>query len=262
MHAPRGGSAIVSDPRDESLQGLWERFIETRDPGVRNALVEAYLPIVRPILSTQLRRYPGHEADLIQVGTIGLMLAVERYQPRKGRSFRAYASTLVSGEVLHYLRDRLHAVRMPRELADMRGAVQAATHRLEQAGNRVDTGSLSSETGFDEPRLEAFLQAERTRHAVSLDETIEEDGEGARPRYQLVDARYRSFEMAEEDRLMLAQAMVSLRVVSREVIDFAFYQDLSQTEIARRLGISQMQVSRRLRTALDELWKALNSRLW
>lgn len=252
----------VPDSSEEALRKLWEHFLATRDVEARNALVELHLPLVRPVLSAYLRRYPEHEADLLQVGTIGLLMAVDRYEPRKGRSFRAYASTLVAGEVLHYLRDRLHVVRLPRELVDMRGVVQSTTHRLEQAGERADVPTLARETGFTESRIEAFFLAEQTRHAVSLDETLDEEGDGPRPRYQLIDSRYRSFEMVEEDRLMLAQAMLSLRAVSREVIDFAFYQDLTQTEIARHLGISQMQVSRRLRSALDELWKILNSRVW
>ena len=252
----------VPDSREESFHSLWDQFLTTRDVEARNALVEAYMPLVRPVISSYLRRYPEHEADLLQVGTIGLLLAVDRYEPRKGRGFRAYASTLVAGEVLHYLRDRLHGLRLPRELVDMRGVVHSATHRLEQSGERVDLTTLARETGFPESRLEAFFVAEQTRQTLSLDETLDDEGDGPRPRYQLIDSRYRSFEMAEEDRLMLAHALVSLRAVSREVIEFAFYQDLTQTEIARHLGISQMQVSRRLRTALDELWKVLNSRVW
>ncbi|MNT94488.1 RNA polymerase sigma-F factor [compost metagenome] len=77
-----------------------------------------------------------------------------------------------------------------------------------------------------------------------------------------MDNRYRSFQLAAEDRMMLATAIGKLRHVSREVIEFAFYQDLTQTEIAQRLGISQMQVSRRLKTATQELWKTLNTKLW
>ena len=246
---------------DEELAELWDLFGRTRDIKTRNALVEAYVPLVRLILASQIRRYPSHENDLMQVGHIGLVLAVERFQPGRGHSFRAYASTLVTGEVLHFLRDRLHAVRMPRDLADLRGSIRSAETRLEQTGTLVDVTTLARETGLSEAKIEDFLSADRAMRFVSLDETLDDD-EGLRPRYQLVDTRYRSFEMAEEDRLLLAQALVSIRAVSREVIEFAFYQDLTQTEIARKLGISQMQVSRRVRTALDELWKAFNTRLW
>ncbi|MBU6430420.1 MAG: sigma-70 family RNA polymerase sigma factor, partial [Cyanobacteria bacterium REEB65] len=105
------------------------------------------------------------------------------------------------------------------------------------------------------------LELEDREGPISLDDDAA--GESGKPlRYQLIDQRYRSFQLAAEDRIMLAQALERLKDVSREVIEFAFFEDLTQTEIAKKLGISQMQVSRRIRAALAELWKLLHTRLW
>jgi RNA polymerase sigma-B factor len=106
-----------------------------------------------------------------------------------------------------------------------------------------------------------LTQLEEKGLPTSLDEELEHEGGGS-TRYQLIDNRYASFQLATDDRLMVEAALGRLRAVSREVIEFAFYEDLSQTEIAKHLGISQMQVSRRLRKAMDELWKVLNTRLY
>lgn len=251
-------TAEIGDTSD-----LIARYQADRDPRLRDELVRRHLKLVRQVARSYGDRCRDGVDDLVQVGSIGLLNALDRFDPLVGRNFEAYAGTLIAGEIKHYLRDSIHLVRPPRELVELRSTVRAATSRLTQDSERNPTiAELATETGLAPQKVEEVLALDTHAYPVSLDDEGEDDGEGARPRYQLIDNKYRSFQLATEDRIMLQQAMGRLREVSREVIDFAFYQDLTQTEIAQRLGISQMQVSRRLKTATQELWKTLNTRLW
>jgi RNA polymerase sigma-B factor len=242
---------------------LIARYQADHDPRLRDELVRRHLRLVKQVARSYGDRCRDGVDDLVQVGSIGLLNALDRFDPHVGRNFEAYAGTLIAGEIKHYIRDSVHLVRPPRELVELRSTVRAATSRLSQENDRTPTvAELASETGLDASKVEEVLALDTTTHTVSLDDEGDDDGEGLRPKVQLVDNKYRSFQLATEDRIMLAQAMGRMRSVSREVIEFAFYQDLTQTEIAQRLGISQMQVSRRLKAATQELWKALNTRLW
>lgn len=237
-------------------------FRAARDPRVRDEIVRRHLKLVRQIARSYEVRSADSLDDLIQVGSIGLLNAIDRFDPSRGKNFEAYAGTLVTGEIKHYLRDSIHLVRPPRELVELRSTVRAATSKLSQSVERAPTvDELALETGLPAMKVEEVLALDRSR-VVSLDEEGDEDAEAPRLRHHIVDSKYRSFQLAAEDRIMLAQAMGRLKHVSREVIEFAFYQDLTQTEIAQKLGISQMQVSRRIKAATQELWKVLNSRLW
>lgn len=244
------------------INDLIARFRAERDPGLREEIVRRYLKLVRQIARSYEARSADSLDDLIQVGSIGLLNAIDRFDPSVGRNFEAYAGTLVTGEIKHYLRDSIHLVRPPRELVELRSTVRAATSKLSQSVERTPTvDELALETGLPAKKVEEVLALDQAQ-VVSLDDERDDDGETPRARYHLIDGKYRSFQLAAEDRIMLMQAMGRLKDVSREVIEFAFYQDLTQTEIAQRLGISQMQVSRRIKAATQELWKLLNSKLW
>jgi RNA polymerase sigma-B factor len=170
----------------------------TPPPSPRRALIERHLPLVRAVA----RRHAGAGEpleDLVQVGAIGLIKAVDRYDPGRGTSFAAYAAPYIAGEIRHHLRDRCAPVRVPR--------------RLQAEGVRVVT--------------------------VGLDAA----GDAAQP------------DPAAEthDRLALGGALRALRPRERRVLALRFVEDLSQAQIARRTGLSQVHVSRTLRGALTRL---------
>ncbi len=250
----------VTVPDVEAIESLVLRYQASREAKVRDRIVRQNLKFVRQVANGFRDRLPDGLEDLEQVGAIGLLHAIERFDPTLGRPFEAYAGVLISGEMRHYLRDHGHLVRPPRDLVELRTRVITIVMRLEQElGRDPTTEELADALGLDVPKVLEVLGLDVGTRPLSLDG----DDEGsARDRYHLIDNRYRSFQLAVEDRMMLAAAVGKLRDVSREVIEFAFYQDLTQTEIAQHLGISQMQVSRRIKTATQELWKALNTKLW
>lgn len=251
----------VSIASSEAIEFQIARYQSSRDIKLRDRIVRQSLKLVRQIAHGFRDRIPGSVEDLEQVGAIGLLNAIERFDPTLGRPFEPYAGTLITGEMRHYLRDHGQLVRPPRELFELKAKVFTALARLEQDLGRDPTAQeLAEFLELDVSKVLEVLALDAGTRPLSLDLLADED-EG-RPRTQLVDNRYRSFQLAAEDRMMLTAAIGKLRHVSREVIEFAFYQDLTQTEIAQRLGISQMQVSRRLKTATQELWKTLNTKLW
>lgn len=227
----------------------------------RELLVKLYWPMLRAIARQIAPQRTDLHEDLEQVGAIGLLRAIERFDPSLGKEFEPYAKALVAGEMRHYLRDAAPLVRLPRELVEMRSQVlQTERMLLSEGHDPVTPAMIAGATGLPEAKIAEVLALEEVGPPVSLDQ--ESETERGTLRYQLVDSRYKSFQLATEDAIMLASALSRLRAASREVIEFAYYEDLTQTEIAKKLGISQMQVSRRLRSAVAELWKTLNVKLF
>ena len=242
---------------------LLEDYRTHRSARAREALVRKHLKLVKQIAGAHSRHASRNIDDLIQVGCIGLLNALDRYDPAAGSSFEAYAGACIAGEIRHYVRDHSHLMKPPRELQELRPQILRAISKLSQTSYRSPTPEeISKEIGVPVEKVEDVLALDERVVPLSLDSEPQDDPEKAGWNYQLVDNRYRSFQLAAEDRIMLGQAMGKMREVSREVIEFTFFQDLTQMEIAKHLGISQMQVSRRLKTAMGELWKTMNTRLW
>lgn len=213
--------------------------------------------LIRPIARQVGARWPDQIDDLTQVGAIGLLRAIDRRDPEQAEHFKHYAAALIAGEMKHYLRDLAPLVRPPREILELRSRVLRSQQALEQAtGAAVSAEAVAAHSQLPLEKVIACLALDAHSTPASLDQENERDG------YQLIDNRYTSFQLATEDRLLLEAALGRLRAASREVIEFAFYEDLTQTEIAKILGISQMQVSRRLRKGIGELWAVLNTRLF
>lgn len=245
---------------EPELTALLERARSAHAPS-REKLVRRMIPLVSSIARHFSATRPDQYEDLVQVGSIGLLRAIERYDPSLGKSFESYASALISGEIRHYMRDTMPLVRPPRELVEMRGKVMSARSALSQVSGTVPSVEAIAEAAeLPCAKVEEVLKLEENFSPASIDQEME--AERGSFRYQLVDNRYKSFQLAAEDRIMLQMALGSLKEASRQVIEFAFYEDLTQTEIAKKLGISQMQVSRRLKSATAELWKILNTKLF
>lgn len=219
-----------------------------------STLVAGHMPLVRRLARSYHHRSGVELDDLVQVGSVGLLRAIRRFDPTNGCTFEAYAATVITGEILHYMRDSVPLVRPPRELVELRSKVKAAAARLKQELQREPScEEIAVETGICPLKVAEISAMERTTKPLSLDAEFDADEDSAPMRLQLTDQKYRVFQNQTEDRIMLAAAIAKLKATSREVIDFFFFQDLSQQEIGRLLGISQTQVSRRVRMALREL---------
>jgi RNA polymerase sigma-B factor len=249
----------TTDKGHDQLHVWLLSYEQTRDPGLRDAIIQASLPLVKRIAYGLARRSTDPVEDLIQVGSIGLIKAVDQFKPDAGAKFQTYATHLITGEIRHYLRDKTAMIRAPRELQELsfriNRLVQNLTARLGREPSDIE---IAHELEIPVSRVNEAYEVDRRRTLISLDQALSNDAGSEQSLIDtLIDGRYQTNQIAKEDRFMLIQAIKQLRDGLREVVQLTFYEDLSQTEVARRLGISQMQVSRRLRAAFTELHKII-----
>ncbi len=227
---------------------LVARYIHSRDPDLRDEVVRAYLPAARSVA----RKFAGRgvdEDDLFQVASLAMVKALDRFDPEKGVKFVSYVIPSMVGEVRNYFRDSARLIRLPRRGVQLAAQVNRARGELEQAlGRSPRADEIADRLNV---RLEDVLEAlEIYNHrTVSLDsedeETPIENFVGAE------DAALEAFETSEQ----LAGAMSALSERERSVIRMRFFENLSQRQIAEKLNLSQMTVSRVERQALDALKK-------
>lgn len=240
--------------KSESLQLL--RAYHT-DPSakVRNRLVKLNLGLVRREAYHWINQCPESYEDLLQVGCLGLIRAIERFDMTKGHAFSSFAIPYIRGEIQHYLRDKGHSVRIPRRWLDLQRQAVWVIQDLQTELNRHPTDAeIATKLEVPLSEWQEIKIACRNRTPLSLDAPVRDEEEGAQCLGDLVlDTRYRSFQLAQEDQLRLQQALVQLEKRTREILEFVFLHDLTQKETAELLGISAVTVSRRVKKGLDRL---------
>jgi RNA polymerase sigma-B factor len=246
--------SIVSNepPRGLSEKELWFRVTQARDQRARAELVDLYMPLARRMAG----RYAGVSEpydDLLQVASLGLLNAIDRFDASRGTPFAGFAKPTILGELKRYFRDKVWTVRVPRSVHDRLGRVEQATEKLTLELRRPPSAvELAAHLELDLGDVLEILEAKHNRRPLSLDAPPvgedPEDSSGAewvgRPdgNYDLVD-----------DRLAMESVLPSLGEREREVLRLRFVEELPQTEIAERIGCSQMHISRLLRRSLDRL---------
>ncbi len=246
---------------------ILEEFLASRRDELRARLIELYQDLVKKIARGFTSRTREPLEDLVQVGTIGLINAVDRYEPNHGAQFETYATHLISGEIRHYLRDSTFLIRTPRELQEMAYQINLAIYDLTmELGSPPGIKEIAERLKLPPAKIEEFFQVYASASVVSLNETIFDD-EGSETELitKIADEKQQSFQFSLDDRIMIAEAMARLEELFptfAEIIRFSFYEDLSQTEIAKKLGLSQGEVSRKTKQGLKELWKILNRKVW
>ena len=253
MWPPRR-ARYVNDMLPERKQAEQAAFaaLEQGRPGAREALAERYLPLVRHLA----RRYahtPEPFEDLVQVGTIGLLQAIDRFDPDSGNAFTTFAVPTILGEIRRHFRDRTWSIHVPRSLKQLAADARSAEREFETRTGRSPTaGELAGELGVEVERLLDARMAADAQYPDSLDaprEDGDDDVPGLENRIGEEDAR-----LGEAESIVaMAQITRCLDPRDREILRLRFEQDLLQREIAERVGLSQMQVSRRLRDALAVL---------
>ncbi|MDQ2699819.1 MAG: sigma-70 family RNA polymerase sigma factor, partial [Actinomycetota bacterium] len=230
-----------------SEEELWRRRDE--DPRAREELIVRYLPFARKIAS-RYGQGPGSTDDLIQVASLGLVNAVERFDPSRGCSFASFASPTIFGELKRYFRDRVWMIRVPRGLQEEIFEVDKVAAELGAELHREPTDEEIELHGDLEPGTASRVASARhNRIPVSLDTPADEDGQTWTERFGSEDGNYRLLEDTDEIR----KAMSNLSKTERLVMNLRFIEDLTQTEIADRVGCSQMHVSRLLRRSISTL---------
>jgi len=230
---------------------LFARYHATRDAAVREQLIERFLPLARSIALRFSSRRDTLE-DLLQVATIGLINAVDRFDPARGVAFSTYAVPTISGEIKRYFRDRTWSVRPPRALQELALRVDAAIVELTEDNSAPTVADLART--LDEPQelvLEA-LHAHHARYAVSMQAQLGSEEDGAARLEDRLGLDDEAYDVAEE-RVVLERLLRMVTDRDRRVLRMHFELDMTQREIGEILGVSQMQVSRIIRHALQRM---------
>ncbi|NUS59143.1 MAG: RNA polymerase sigma factor SigF [Streptomycetaceae bacterium] len=223
---------------------------------VRGLLVELNLPMVRHAAGRYRRRGEPVE-DIVQVGTIGLIKAIDRYEADRGSSFMAYAMPTIIGEIKRFFRDTSWSVRVPRRLRELRTELLRATDELTATLGRTPTPrELAERIGITEEEVVEGLDACTVYTATSLDETAYGDAEGQETVGDRLGAEDHELDLVEY-REALRPLLAELPGRERAILVMRFYGNLTQAQIGERVGISQMHVSRLLARTLASLRERL-----
>jgi RNA polymerase sigma-B factor len=252
-----GGRSRGADAR--ALTQLLFAELATHDPGtpeyarVRTALIEANLPLVR-YAAARFRSRNEPMEDVIQVGTIGLINAIDRFDPSRGVQFPTFAMPTVIGEIKRYFRDNVRTVHVPRRLHELWVQVSGATEDLTvQHGRSPTTAEIAERLKLSEEEVLACIEAGRSYHATSLEAAQEGDGlPGLVDRIGYEDPALAGV----EHRDLVRHLLVQLPEREQRILLLRYYSNLTQSQISAELGVSQMHVSRLLSRSFARLRSA------
>ncbi len=228
----------------------------------RKFIVIACLPLVKKISHGLARRNTDPVEDLIQVGSVGLLKSIDNYDPDQGSSFKTYATYLITGEIRHYLRDKSSMIRAPRELQELSYRVNQIVQKLtSELGETPTDLEIAGMLQIPIQRINEVTEIDRRKNTVSLDYISSSNSESEQPLIErLVDNNYQEKINRQEIKIILTDAVEMLEDDLKKVIHMSFFKDMSQQEIADKLGISQMQVSRKIKKALVELFTIIKNK--
>jgi RNA polymerase sigma-B factor len=249
----RPAGQLGGDAESERLAPLFRRAQHEGDLAAREALVKQFLPLARKLARRYAQSSEPYE-DLVQVASLGLLKAIDRFDADRGVTFPAFAIPTILGELRRYFRDSTWSVRVSRTAKERGLAVAEATERLTDIQGRPPTvqelatylelsfeevlDGLFARRAYSAQSLDAPAAATSEDGDCTLGETLGSDDEG----YALI-----------EDRTAVADALSSLPERERDILRMRFLEEMTQSEIAARIGVSQMQISRVLQRSLEQL---------
>jgi RNA polymerase sigma-B factor len=252
-HDPTGPDGIRSH-RKQSEHRLDERFARYRRTGdrrLRDELVEEHAPLAH-FLASRFANRGEQRDDLVQVALVGLFKAVERFDPGRGLQFSTFATPTILGELKRHFRDRGWAVRVPRRVQELHLQLGRIVSALGQEEGRSPTpAEVAERAGVSEEAVLEAMEAGSLYRLVSLDGSVTPDDEGGELASCLGDDDP-EFERIEH-RSEIDELLEALPARERRIVELRFFESMTQSEIAERVGVSQMHVSRLLTRSLERL---------
>ena len=239
---------------NEELE-LFRRYAATRDRAVRNDLVERHMGLAAHV-ARRFGRAGGRDDDLRQVAMVGLVKAVDRFDPALGHPFVAFAGSTIEGELKRHFRDTSWAARVPRAAKELHLLVRNAADDLQHRNGRSPSvDELAAHLGVERDDVLRGLAASAAYQASALDPGVDDDGAQDR---QGALAQHEGAYDAALDAHVVDALLRRLAPREREIVRLRFYEQRSQSEIADAVGLSQMHVSRLLRRAFEQMreWMA------
>jgi RNA polymerase sigma-B factor len=234
---------------------LLQHYQKQPSHDVRNQLVNLNIGLVRREAYHWLQRSNENFDDLMQVGSLGLIRAIERFDPAKGYAFSSFAIPYIRGEIQHYLRDKGSSMRIPRRWQALEAQSNRVIRQLQmELGHLPGDADIAAALEISVEEWQDVKLAKRNRSLLSLDAPMQDDDAPSGCLGDLLpDHKYKSFQLAQEDQFRLQQALHQLENRTREVLEFVFLYDLTQKETAERMGISAVTVSRRVKQGLKHM---------
>lgn len=248
-------STTTTTELKHEISQLLRDYQLSRSEKIRNQLVQLNFGLVRKEAHYWIHQCHESYQDLLQVGCMGLIRAIEKFELSKGKAFSSYAMPYIRGEIQHYLRDKGVTVRIPRRWLTLQQQALSISRSLREQYNRQPTDrELAAALEISLTQWQEIKLAWINRAPLSLDVPIQDPEEDATCLAELVpDHKYRSFQLAQEDQIRLQQALVQLEQRTRQIVEYIFLQDLTHKQVAEHLGISVVTVSRRVKKGLDLL---------
>lgn len=247
----------------QKLHKMLAKYKKTQDKKIRDQIVDKNFNLVKKIAHGLARRSTDPVDDLIQIGSIGLIKAIDYFKPEAGAKFTTYATHLITGEIRHYLRDKTSMIRAPRELQELSFRINKIIHRLRTEFGRDPTDLEIAEVLQDvkKTKIQEAYEVDRRRTLVSLDQTLTSGSSSDNDTFlidTLMDIKEHKRSDTREDFFMVQELIRELKEPLAEIIELIYFKDIPQAEVAEQLGISQMQVSRRLKKATAALQELMN----
>jgi RNA polymerase sigma-B factor len=241
-------SAAQAEARFRELQA-------TGDEDIRKELIEAHIGLA-DYFARRYRNRGVSADDLRQIAYVGLVKAVDRFDPERNVKFATFAGRTMDGELKRWFRDRTWAVRVPRHAQELHLQVRKAAETLNQElGRSPKPAELAERTGLDVAEVLEALDAAQAYRAKSIDRPSPGEDDG--PSFQLSDGEQGYGRV--EARVVVQELLEDLPERERKILELRFYGQLSQSQIAEQVGISQMHVSRLLRRTIDQLRERLEA---
>src|SRR5215213_7751622 len=226
-------------PAEKNDRVLLRRYHEQGDLAAREQLIEQYMSLVRSL--ARRYSYRGEQLeDLVQIGAIGLIKAIDRFDLNRGVELTTYATPNIIGEIKRHFRDKGWSVRVPRGLQELNVQLSRLVEQLTvQLGRSPTISELAKAAGAEEEEVLEALESGRAYSSLSLSSGAGGDGE-------------HQYEVSE-DRAVLAPGFRALDERERKILQLRFFEGLTQSQIAQQVGISQMHVSRLIRRSLEKI---------
>jgi RNA polymerase sigma-B factor len=246
-------TVLECDLKPQSLQ-LLQEYKQTGTARLRNQIVEINLGLVRKEAHYWVNQCKENYDDLLQVGSIGLINAIDKFEIGKGYAFSTFAIPYIRGEIQHYLRDKGSVMKMPRRWFALMQQAGGITKDLQAKYQRQPTESeIALALDIPVSEWQEIKLAYQNRQPVSLDCPVGNDDETGSLADLLPDKHYQSFQLSQEDRLRVQQGLVSLEQHTRQILEFVFLHDLTQKQVAEQMNISVITVSRHVKKGINVL---------
>mgnify|MGYP004516428207 FL=1 len=222
-------------------------------------IVTRMLPIIKRIARTIARRSYDPIEDMVQAGAIGLLKAIDSYSAERNDNFKIYAGYLIIGEMKHYLRDKLNTIRVPRHIQELSYRINTFTRSLtiEQL-NDLTNDEVAEALNVTPKAVDFALQADRRKSTLSLEDIYAADSDSLSFEEVISSTDdYKATRENEDDKLILKDVIEKLPNEYKNLVKMYYYEDMNQKDIAKKLNVTPMSISRKMKKAFSLLYKMI-----